>query len=164
LQRTVQTAAPLAELLVLEPVVIPELREVHLGDWEADGGFQGGGPSRDATRQRVFAEESWSIIPGAEAMPAFATRVRLGLEKVADAIGPDRTGVAVVHGGVIAEACHQITSSRRFAFVATENCSITRVVRPSDGRWFLLTYNETSHLAGAANRPPRADRSASSRS
>jgi hypothetical protein len=63
----------------------------------------------------------------------------------------------VIHGGVIAEACHQITGSRRFAFVATENCSITRVVRPGDGRWFLLTYNETGHLvvrrSGSANRP-----------
>src|SRR4051794_21058561 len=34
LQRTAQTAAPLAELTGLEPVVVPELREVGLGEWE----------------------------------------------------------------------------------------------------------------------------------
>src|SRR5690242_19418736 len=34
LQRTSQTAEPLAERTGLEPLVIPELREVLLGDWE----------------------------------------------------------------------------------------------------------------------------------
>ena len=34
LQRTVQTAAPLAERLGLEPIVEPDLREVYLGEWE----------------------------------------------------------------------------------------------------------------------------------
>ncbi len=34
LQRTHQTAAPLAARLGLEPIVEPELREVFLGDWE----------------------------------------------------------------------------------------------------------------------------------
>src|SRR3954468_15161819 len=36
LQRTAQTAAPIAEATGLEAVVVPELREVHLG--ELDGG------------------------------------------------------------------------------------------------------------------------------
>src|SRR5688572_10566806 len=34
LQRTVQTAAPLAQRLGLQPRVEPGLREVHLGEWE----------------------------------------------------------------------------------------------------------------------------------
>src|SRR4051794_38614383 len=34
LQRTAETAAPLATATGLEPVVVPELREVMLGDWE----------------------------------------------------------------------------------------------------------------------------------
>jgi probable phosphoglycerate mutase len=34
LQRTAQTAAPLAERLGLRPRVVAHLREVHLGDWE----------------------------------------------------------------------------------------------------------------------------------
>src|SRR3954471_326808 len=34
LRRTAETAAPLAEATGLEPIVVPELREVMLGDWE----------------------------------------------------------------------------------------------------------------------------------
>src|SRR3954465_6492698 len=34
LRRTQETAAPLAEATGLEPAVVPELREVMLGDWE----------------------------------------------------------------------------------------------------------------------------------
>jgi probable phosphoglycerate mutase len=150
LQRTAQTAAPLAAQLSIDPVVVPELREVHLGAWELDGGLLGWGVDRDAMRRRVLEAESWGIIPEAESMDTFAARVRLGLDRVADAIGPGRMGVAFVHGGVIAELCHQITASRPFAFLATENGSITRVIRPARGRWFLLTYNDTSHLAAVA--------------
>jgi probable phosphoglycerate mutase len=146
LRRTVQTAAPLVGRLGLDPVEIPELREVSLGEWEADGGLQGGGPARDELRERVLREETWGIIPGAERMVAFAERVRLGLERVADLAGADRVAVAVVHGGVIAQACHQITGSRPFAFIATQNGSLTRVIRTADRDWFLLAYNDTAHL------------------
>ena len=34
LRRTAETAAPLARRLNIEPVVEPDLREVHLGEWE----------------------------------------------------------------------------------------------------------------------------------
>ncbi len=146
LQRTAQTAAPLAARLGLAPVVVPELREVHLGIWESDGGLSRSGPDRDPLRRRVLAEESWSLIPGGEDMEVLAARVRTGLEQVARATGPDRVGVAVVHGGVIAETCRQVTGSRPFAFFATENCSITRVVRTSDGHWTLQAFNDTAHL------------------
>src|SRR3954469_23582754 len=36
LRRTHQTAAPLAARLGLTPIVEPDLREVHLGDWEGE--------------------------------------------------------------------------------------------------------------------------------
>lgn len=146
LRRTAETVAPLAEQLGLEAIVVPELREVHLGEWETDGGFSARRPDRGALRQRVLDEEEWGLIPGAEDLQALEKRVRLGLEKVASYVGPDRVGVAVVHGGVIAEACHQITQSRPFAFFATENCSITRLIRDPDGRWTLQTFNDTAHL------------------
>lgn len=114
LQRTAQTAAPLAKLVGLEPMVVPELREVHLGIWESDGGLQRGGPERDQIRRLLLERQDWGLIPGAEAMDAFAARVRAGLETVANATGPDRVGVAIVHGGVIAQACHEITGSQRW--------------------------------------------------
>jgi probable phosphoglycerate mutase len=146
LRRTAETAAPLAAQLGLAPIVVPDLREVHLGDWESDGGFTLRRADRDPMRERVLEEEEWGLIPGGEDMRSLGIRVHLGLEKVASEIGPDRVGVAIVHGGVIAEACHQITQSRPFAFFAIENCSITRLIRARSGRWTLQTFNDTAHL------------------
>ena len=146
LTRTAETAAPLVRHTGLKPVVVPELREIHLGLWEANGGLQRHDPDRAALRARVLEEQDWGLIPGAERNPEFGVRVKAGLDKVAAATGPDRLGVAIVHGGVIAQACHAITGSRPFAFIATQNCSITRLIRLSSGRWILQVYNDTAHL------------------
>ena len=54
--RTVQTAAPLAARLDLEPVVVPELREVKLGDWEG-GEFRIRAIDGDPIAMRVLSEE-----------------------------------------------------------------------------------------------------------
>jgi probable phosphoglycerate mutase len=145
LARTIQTA----EALGRRSVVIPELREVFLGEWE-------GGPFRihvangDPLAMRVIAEQRWDLIPGAETMDSLAARVKAGLEKVARATGPGKVGVVFCHGGVIGEACRQATGSRPFAFVMNDNCSLTRLVRFADGRWLLRSFNDTSHLNGAA--------------
>jgi probable phosphoglycerate mutase len=54
--------------------------------------------------------------------------------------------VAVVHAGVIAEACRQATGSRPFAFTSAENGSITRLIFGGDGRQIVHSFNETAHL------------------
>jgi probable phosphoglycerate mutase len=144
LRRTAQTAAPIAELLGYTPIVVPELREVHLGQWEGQLNarvLQDGELSRE-----VFRTERWDVIPGAEPMEEFADRVRRGIAVIADTVGADATAIAVVHGGVIAEACRQVTGSHAFAFLYAENCSITRIVRMPRGRWALLGFNDTAHL------------------
>src|SRR3954454_5825130 len=125
LQRTAQTAAPLAELTGLSPVVVPNLREVGLGAWEG-----GELRIRAARRDPLFAEmieaERWDVIPGAEPGEELADRVRRGLLSVVEAVGPGAAACAVVHGGVIGELARQATLSRPFAFVHADNCSITR--------------------------------------
>jgi probable phosphoglycerate mutase len=146
LQRTAQTAAPLAAALGLEPEVVPELREVHLGLWESDGGFSIDRSDGNALRQRVLDEEEWGLIPGAEDVHTLGERAGRGLETIAQRLGPDAVGVAVAHGGIITELCHQVAASRPFAFFATENGSITRVVRDQRGRWSLRAFNDTGHL------------------
>lgn len=147
LGRTADTAAPLAAALGLEPVVVPELREVHLGEWEGPQ-FQERMSAGDPVSLRVLEEERWDIVPGAEPADVFAGRVADGLDAVVRGTGPDRAGVAVVHGGVIAEACRQATGSRPFAFLGAENGSVTRLVRLAEGRWMLRSFNGTTHLAG----------------
>lgn len=145
LQRTHQTAAPLAEASGLEPQVVPALREVSLGEWEG-GEFRIRFHRGDPLVARIFAEERWDVIPGAEPMEEFGARVRRGLDEVVERTGPGRTAVAVVHGGVIGELCRQATASRPFAFVHADNCSITRIVRFGDGRLLLRSFNDTFHL------------------
>jgi probable phosphoglycerate mutase len=147
LRRTVQTAAPLAERTGLDPVAVPELREVHLGEWEA-GEWRIRLANGDPLALRVIAEERWDLIPGAESAESLAGRVRAGVERVVAATGPGGLAVAVVHGGVIGEACRQATDSRPFAFVHADNASITRIVVFADGRWLLRSFNDTAHLVG----------------
>jgi probable phosphoglycerate mutase len=146
LRRTAQTAAPLTELTGAEPVVLHDLREVFVGEFEG-GEFRIRVADGDPLIARVWAEERWDVIPGAEPMEAFARRVRTAADEVVAATGPDCVAVVVTHGGVIAELCRQATASRPFAFINTENASITRIVVLPDGMWVLRGYNDVAHLA-----------------
>ena len=148
LTRTVQTAAPLAERLGMEPVVVPGLREVKLGDWEG-GEFRIRAQTGDPVAVRAVAEERWDVIPGAETMEALAERVRRGIEEIVETTGPDASAAAVLHGGIIGEVCRQATGSRPFAFVHSDNCSLSRLVVLPDGRRLLRTFNDTAHLNGS---------------
>jgi 2,3-bisphosphoglycerate-dependent phosphoglycerate mutase len=149
LQRTAQTAAPLAAVLGLEPVVVPELREVFLGEWDG-GEFRIRTAEGDPIAMQAVLEERWEVIPGAETSEAFAARVRAGVDAVAAAAGPDATVAAIVHGGVIGEVCRQATESRPFAFIHADNGSLSRLVILPGGRWLLRSFNDTAHLAPAA--------------
>ncbi|MBI5105558.1 MAG: histidine phosphatase family protein [Solirubrobacterales bacterium] len=148
LQRTRQTAEPLVARNGHEPVVVPELREVRLGEWE-------GGEMRIRARQgdpmflRIIQEERWDVIPGAEPMDEFGARVAAGLESIVAQAGAGARVAAFVHGGVIGEICRQVTRSRPFAFVHADNCSITSVVAFAEGHRLLRSFNDTSHLGEA---------------
>lgn len=146
LVRTVQTAAPLASRLGLEPRIVADLREIKLGDWEG-GEFRIRVQNGDPVAMRVIDEERWDVIPGAEPMDQIAARVRAGVAAIVDHVGPDATAAAVVHGGIIGELCRQATDSRPFAFIHSDNCSLSRIVVLPDGRWLLRTFNDVAHLA-----------------
>jgi len=151
LQRTHQTAARLVELTGLEPEVVADLREIHLGDWDA-GEYRVRIADRDPIIMRSFTEQRWDIIPGAEKDELFAERVRRGFDHVAAQAGPDTTVAAIVHGGVIAEMCRQATGSEAFAFLGADNTSVNRFVVFADGRLRLRGYNDTGHLDGLRDR------------
>jgi 2,3-bisphosphoglycerate-dependent phosphoglycerate mutase len=145
LRRTQETAAPLAEALALEPVVVPELREVYLGDFEG-GEYRIRAGRGDPIIAQVFGEERWDAIPGGESWEDFGARTRAGVEAIVASVGADTTAVAVAHGAVIGELCRQATAARPFAFVHSDNCSISRLVVFEDGRWLLRGFNDISHL------------------
>jgi probable phosphoglycerate mutase len=54
---------------------------------------------------------------------------------------------AILHGGIIGEICRQATDSRPFAFVHSDNASLTRLVVFGPDRWLLRSFNDTAHLA-----------------
>lgn len=146
LRRTQETAAPLAGATGLEPVVVPELREVYLGDFEG-GEYRIRAGRGDPIIQQVFAEERWDAIPNGESWEDFGARVSAGIERIVAAVGPDTSAVAVVHGAVIGQLCRQATASRPFAFVHSDNGSVSRLVVLGDGRWLLRSFNDISHLS-----------------
>lgn len=143
LQRTVQTAQPLADRLGLEPRVEARLREVSLGEWEG-GEYRRRMAEGDPLAVASVQQERWDLIPGAESAEGFATRVRDGITAIASA-HPDEVVVAVVHGGVIGQIFTQATGCRPFAFVGADNASISHLVVQGD-RWSVRCFNDTSHL------------------
>ena len=143
LRRTAQTAAPLAARLGLTPRVEPDLREVHLGEWEA-GLFRKMVADNHPLAERMWAEERWDVIPGAEPAEAFAARVGGALRRIV-AGHPDQRVAVVSHGGVIGQALALAAGSRPFAFLGADNASISRLVITPQ-RWVLRGYNDTAHL------------------
>ena len=144
LQRTVQTAAPLAERLGLTPIVEADLREVFLGDWEG-GEFRRRVADGDPIAQLMYVEQRWDVLPGGEPAHQFRNRVQRGIERIT-AAHPDELVVAVVHGGVIGEVMNIATGSNGFAFTGAENASISHLVVDGD-RWVIRCWNDTSHLS-----------------
>lgn len=147
LRRTAQTAVPLAEQLGLSPRVEEGLREVHLGDWEG-GLYRKMVAGNHPISQRVFAEERWDLIPGAEPATFFAGRVRAAIAALAASHRGQRVA-AFTHGGVIGQALALASGSRPFAFIGADNASISRLVISGD-RWIVRTFNDTAHLDGQA--------------
>ena len=143
LRRTHQTAAPLAARLGMEVRVEPDLREVHLGEWEG-GEFRRHVAEGNPIALRMRTEQRWDVIPGAEPADVFAARVEGAVERIA-AAHPDQTVVVVSHGGVIGQILARATGARPFAFTGSDNASISHLVVFADG-WMVRRYHDTAHL------------------
>jgi probable phosphoglycerate mutase len=146
LRRTHETAAPLVASTGAGTTVLPDLAEVFLGAFEG-GEYRVRAGRKDPVIARVFAEQRWDAIPGAESLEDLGRRVRAAMERIVADTGPDATAIAFAHGAVIGELCRQATDSRPFAFVHADNGSISRIVIRPDGRWLLRSFNDISHLA-----------------
>lgn len=100
LQRTQQTAAPLAEHLGLEPVVHPGLAEIAASDLE----MRADDASRAAYAGCVAAWITGDLdrtMPGGHDAHAFLERYDAALADVVDGHGSDDTVVVVSHGAAI---------------------------------------------------------------
>lgn len=143
LRRTAQTAEPLARALGLTPRVEEDLREVHLGEWEG-GRYRQMVAERHPVARRMWAEERWDVIPGAERSAAFAARVKGAITRIAERHAGQRVAV-FAHGGVIGQILALAAASRPFAFITSDNGSISRLVIDGD-RWVIRGFNDVAHL------------------
>lgn len=146
LRRTQQTAAPLAGILGLEPVVDADLREVFLGEWEG-GPFRQKMTDGDPVALAMRLEERWDVVPGAEHSADFRARVSAAIERIAS-VHPNRRVAVFAHGGTIGTALSIATSSRPFAFISCDNASISRLV-VAGPRWIVRGFNDTAHFDDA---------------
>jgi probable phosphoglycerate mutase len=143
LRRTAETAAPLLRRLGLTPTVEPDLREVFLGEWEG-GRYRQMVAEGDPLARRMFDEQRWDVIPGAESNAAFRHRVHGAVERIA-AAHPGRSVAVFAHGGTIGTILAIAAGSEPFAFVGADNASISQVV-VGPGRWVVRRFNDTAHL------------------
>jgi probable phosphoglycerate mutase len=150
LRRTVETAAPLLAFTGLTAAVEPDLREVHLGEWEG-GTFRHKVAEGDPIVARMFTEQRWDVIPGAEPAETFSDRVRGAIVRIA-ATHPDQRVAVFTHGGVIGQALALASGAQPFTFVGCDNASISHIVVSPD-RWTVRRVNDTGHLGGGLDLP-----------
>ncbi len=147
LRRTAQTAAPLLGKIGLTALVEPDLREVHLGEWEG-GLFRMKVAAGDPVVLRMQAEQRWDVIPGGEPDAAFCARVRAGVLRLHEDNPGGRVAV-FTHSGVIGCVLSLATGASRLAFARSDNGSISRVVVDGE-HWHVRSFNDTAHLADMA--------------
>ena len=145
LRRTQETAAPLAAATGLEVAVLPDLREINLGELEG-GEYRIKVAEGDPLVAEIARQERWDVIPGAESPEQFSGRLRAAIAEIAATVPTGTTAVAFVHGAVIGDLCALATGSRPFAFLNADNGSISSLVVHADGSWLLRSFNETRHL------------------
>ncbi len=143
LRRTTETAEPLATHLGLTPQVEPDLREVHLGEWEG-GLLRMKAAEQDPTYLRMQQEQRWDVIPGAESWQTLNQRVMRGLQRIQES-HRDELVVAVVHGGIVAHVLAHATGARPFAFNGADNGSISHIVMMEE-QILVRRFNDASHL------------------
>lgn len=154
LQRTRQTAAPLARAWQLEPQPLPAVREQNFGLLEG----------LDVPTIRTQHPELWTqwlahradfALPGGgESIRQFHARVLAAMQALAQAHG-DRTVAVVTHGGVLDmlwRSAHQqpLDGLRRCDI---PNTGINRL-RWRDGLLFIDRWADAAHLQGLPGQPP----------
>lgn len=146
LARAMKTAELIGEAAGVEPIAVPGLREIALGEWE--------GKTREELIdeypdlwERWSREPDWDIVPGGEGAAPFARRVGETLELIRER-HPHGDVVCVTHAGVIQVAVLDVVgrSSRGVFPFLIENCSLT-VIQRSARRTVVTAVNDTCHLS-----------------
>ncbi len=150
LRRALETAVEIARHHRLEPVVMPDLREVEIfRDIPADQTATQflGEPLLTGIRERMLAERSWDVYPYSEEAAAFRKRVVNALEAIVASHENQRVVVAC-HGGVINAYIAHMIGTKYDMFFRPAHTSV-HVVAASEGIRALQTLNDIHHLKTA---------------
>ena len=146
LARCRETAGAVAETIGCVPELVPELREIALGEWE--------GLTRDeiiarypGLWERWVRDPDWDVVPGGERAAEFEHRVHGALAKIR-AAHPSGVVLVVTHGGVIQVALGQALNwdgSRGLFPFRIGNTSVN-VIETAGSRTTVVRVNDVSHL------------------
>jgi broad specificity phosphatase PhoE len=145
LERTRETAAPIAARLGLDVVVDEGLLELDVGDWT---GLELKAARRRAAWDTIQRHPSGFTFPGGESFLAMQARMVTTLERLRHG-HPGGTVVAVSHADPIRAAVNHAMGAHldMFQRVVVSPCSLTAIAY-GDGAPLVLTVNDTG-AAGA---------------
>jgi probable phosphoglycerate mutase len=149
--RAVETAAPIAAALGVEPRHEPGLRERSLGVFDGLAFTEAEARYPELWR-RLVARDPDAVPDGGETAAAVFARVRGAIGRIVTEHAGQRV-VVVSHGLALFHAFSYVCGlgvPRPDApvFVLVDNASITHVEHRAGDRWRIVTVNDTAHLRG----------------
>ena len=145
-RRCRQTLEPYAAISGIEPVVVEELGEVHVGEWEGVRFEDLLAREEDTIRRRLHDQDAlFDIAPGGETGTELRDRVYPAIERIVATARPGNI-LVVAHGGVINAYLGRIMSIPRDMFFFPENTSVSTVDVEGDERRIRF-LGDVSHLA-----------------
>lgn len=151
LSRAHETARAIAAHHGLEPLVLPDLREVETYR-DLDEGVSPAdalsAPFWRGVQERWPTERRWDLIPFGESSDELRHRVVSTVEGLL-AMHPGANLVVVCHGGVINAYLAHLLGIAQDMFFLPAHASVTRV-RRLGGRRVLHSLNDRDHLVAAA--------------
>jgi alpha-ribazole phosphatase len=148
LARAAETAAIIGEAFGTMPVVMPELREINVGEWEGHTPEELYRRFPDHMRE-YDRDPARTVRIGGESYAMLQERALVALNRIQEQHQRDETVLVVSHGGTIrAVLCHVIgLDLAHFGRMWLDNGSFTEL-RLSNNGWRLLRLNDAAHLEG----------------
>ena len=143
LDRCLQTAKAIEEVLAIPPTPVAELTEYAIGEWE-------GMAFRALAKEHDFYERTRSnpdfSPPGGESLQAVSERIVGALKRIHAEHEPGQKVLVVGHGAALAVALGTILNGdpRSWVEYPVANCSLTELVLSPTP--YVNFFNSTQHL------------------
>lgn len=144
-----QRARITAETVVdgkIEIELMPELREMHFGDWEGIT-FSEAEEKWPGDVKNFFADPTQSIIPNGENAIVFSERVLRGLEAIIASSKEEDTILITTHGGSVrCVLCDVLNKPLTEMWNMEQGNTAVNILEISKGKRIFSLINDTSHL------------------